>query len=117
MLAFNQQGLLPPGDYLMTFSDLKTSLLVTGPAGVSWDQAWRLKLVEKLEIMVNQLWTVGITEIFINGSFVEMKPHPNDIDGYFVTDILRVATRDLERDLNRLEPDKIWTWAPASRKP
>lgn len=117
MLTFNQQGLLPPGDYPMTFSDLRTSLLVTGPADISWDQSWRLKLVEKLEFMVNQLWTVGITEIFIDGSFVEMKPHPNDIDGYFVTDLFRVATGDLERELNRLDPNKIWTWDPASRKP
>ncbi|MEW6698108.1 MAG: hypothetical protein AB1341_12295, partial [Bacillota bacterium] len=92
--------------------------LVNGPvSGVIWDKQWRLKLVKNLEIMVNQLWAVGVFEIFIDGSFVEMKSHPNDIDGYFVTDVMRVATGELQRELNMLEPDKIWTWSPLSRKP
>jgi len=117
MLAFDDRGLLPQGDYPITFNDLKESVLVEGLSGVNWDKPWRLKLVENLEIMVTQLWAVGITEIFINGSFVEMKTHPNDIDGYFVTDVFRVATGDLNRDLNRLDPDKVWTWDPASRRP
>lgn|GEM_PF-2496709 len=117
MLTFNQWGLLPPGDYPMTFDDLKRSILVIGPEDPDWDQQWRLYLVENLEIMVKQLWTVGITDIFINGSFVEMKLHPNDIDGYFGADIHRIATGDLQRELNQLEPDKIWTWDPASRRP
>jgi hypothetical protein len=117
MLAFDHRGLLPPGDYPMNLNDLKKSLLLVGPTGIVWDREWRLKLVQNLYIMVNQIWAVGITEVFINGSFVEMKPHPNDIDGYFVTDVISIATGDLQRELNRLEPDKIWTWDRISRRP
>jgi len=107
MIEFDKRGLLPPKDYPMTIDELKEY----------WDSQWRHKLVENLEIMVKQLWVVGITEIFINGSFVEMKLHPNDIDGYFVTDVVRFAKGELQRELNKLEPDKIWTWDPFSRRP
>ena len=44
----------------------------------NWDSGWRMKLVENLEVMVGQLRRVGITEIFVDGSFVEDKDHPND---------------------------------------
>lgn len=118
MLEFDERGLLPPKDYPLTLEEIKESILVVGPPGVeNWDRQWRRILVDNLQIMVKQLWAVGITEIFINGSFVEMKLHPNDIDGYFVTDVVSFATGDLQRKLNKLEPDKIWTWDPASRKP
>lgn len=117
MLEFDERGLLPPGDYSLTFQELKESLLVKGPDEIIWDQRWRLHLVNNLEVMVGQLWTVGIQEIYIDGSFVEMKPHPNDIDGYFEVDILYFASGDLQRDLNLLDPDKIWTWDVASRRP
>lgn len=66
---------------------------------------------------MNQLWQVGIEDVFIDGSFVEMKPRPNDIDGYFVTDVYSLATGDLQTALNRLDPHKSWTWNPDSRRP
>ena len=31
---------------------------------------WRLFLVNQLEIMAEQLWAVGINQIYIDGSFV-----------------------------------------------
>ena len=118
ILCFNEKGLLPPGDYELTFEELRKSIVVLGPNDDSdWDQEWREKLVNNLEIMVKQLWQVEITEIFINGSFVQNKLHPNDIDGYFVCDLRRLADGSLERDLNLLDDDKIWTWAPGSRLP
>lgn len=85
ILVFNDEGILPPGDYPMTFSQIRKSLLVKKPKnyGGLWDMPWRLELVNNLEILVKHLWAVKITEIFINGSFVEDKGHPNDIDGYF----------------------------------
>ena len=43
-------------------------------------------------MMVRQLWTVHISEIFIDGSFVEDKDHPNDIDGYFVCELDALRT-------------------------
>lgn len=118
---FTTDGCLPPGDYPLTFAELRTSALVLGPGEPRehpmWDAAWRLRLVENLEVMVMQLWTVGIGEVFIDGSFVENKDHPNDIDGYFICEPMRFATGELERELNRLDPQKCWTWDHATRRP
>jgi hypothetical protein len=85
--AFTEDGLLPPADCELTHDELRRSLLVVGPgAGYpNWDIAWRRRLVDNLEILVNQLWQAGVREVFADGSFVEDKDHPNDIDGYFVT--------------------------------
>lgn len=77
---------------------------------------WRLFLVDNLELMVQELWEVGIDQIYIDGSFVEEKAHPNDIDGYFECDLMELATGELERKLNALNPYKIWTWDNNSRK-
>ena len=117
-MFFNDKGLLDPGDYELTFEGLRQSILVKGPSNEpDWDIDWRSFLVGNLEIMVNQLWTVGINEIFIDGSFVENKIHPNDIDGYFVVDLQHFISGDLERNLNKLDPNKIWTCLAASRRP
>lgn len=116
---FNRNGLLPPGDYAVTFTELKRSPLITGEytqEKASWDTDWRMRLVNNAEIMVKQLWSIGIDAIYLDGSFVEDKSHPNDIDGYFECDLQYFATGQLERELNALDPDKIWTWAPGSRK-
>ena len=116
---FNEDGLLPPGDYAMSLEELKDSMLVEGleEGYPNWDSGWRMKLVENLEVMVGQLRRVGITEIFVNGSFVEDKDHPNDIDGYFECDVVEFATGNLHRELNGLDPHKVWTWNPTSRRP
>ncbi len=53
----------------------------------------------------------------MDGSFVEDKDHPNDIDGYFVCDRGYLISGDLERDLNLLDPYEIWSWDPDSRYP
>jgi hypothetical protein len=119
--TFTDDGLLPPGDYVLTIDELKSSMLVLGPGEpkdhATWDSAWRERLLGNLAILVEQLRTVEINEVYINGSFVENKDHPNDIDGYFVCDLHRLASGELERDLNLLDPHKIWTWDPASRRP
>lgn len=84
--AFTPDGLLPPGDYDMTIEEVRQSPIVVGP-GITrpnWDAPWRALLVDNLQILVSQLWQVGVKDIFIDGSFVEDKDHPNDIDGYFV---------------------------------
>jgi hypothetical protein len=116
--SFNKYGLLPAEDYELSLEDLKKSILIKGPSSKSptWDSAWRFTLVENLSIMIKQLWKVGIEDIFIDGSFVEDKDHPNDIDGYFECDIFELASGDLQRELNLLDPNKIWTWDPDSRK-
>jgi hypothetical protein len=104
-------------DYVVTFDELRDSVLVYGTGQVpGWDTAWRSSLVDECEIMVTQLWQAGITKIFLDGSFVEEKAHPNDIDGYFVCDLMDLATGDLERRLNALDPYKVWTWNTNSRR-
>jgi hypothetical protein len=110
--SFNNDGVLPAGDYLLTLDELRECHLVTGKGNPSnsWDSAWRRELVEGLTIMVEQLRAVGVTEIFVNGSFVQNKDHPGDIDGYFVADLKALASGQLEADLNRLSSDGIWTW-------
>lgn len=118
---FEPGGLLPPGDYEVTFDELRHSVLVLGPGEPrecpNWDGVWRETLVAKLEILTRQLWQVGITDVFADGSFAEDKDHPNDIDGYFVCDLARLGGGQLERDLNLLDPKHVWTWDPRLRGP
>lgn len=118
--AFTADGVLPVGDYVLTLGELRESPLVRGPAGRAkhphWDANWRGQLVDKLTVLVKQLWQVGVTEIFLDGSFVEDKDHPNDIDGYFECDLQHLASGRLERELNLLDPHKVWTWEPKSRR-
>jgi hypothetical protein len=118
--SFQADGLLPPGDYEASFTELRQSILVVGSGHAissNWDGVWRSHLVDNLEILVKQLWSAGITEIFADGSFAEDKDHPNDIDGYFVCDLHPIASGDLVRQLNLLDSYKVWTWDPASRRP
>jgi hypothetical protein len=84
---FDESGLLPPGDYEATFEDLRRSPLVRGAKDIALDRGWRWHLLEQAEILVKQLWQVGVTEVYLDGSFVEAKAHPNDIDGYFECDL------------------------------
>jgi hypothetical protein len=116
---FTADDVLPAGDYPMTLAQLRASHLVTGEGNASpnWDTTWRRSLVDNLEILVNQLRQIGIDRIFVDGSFVENKDHPNDIDGYFECEARRFVTGQLERELNALDPHKIWTWSPGSRRP
>lgn len=109
---FTPEGVLPVGDYLLSLDDLRQSHLVTGEGNPSpaWDSAWRARLVDNLEVLANQLWAVGVSEIFIDGSFVENKDRPGDIDGYFVTSAAQMAGRQLERELNRVAGQSVWTW-------
>jgi len=111
---FDDRGLLPPGDYPITFSKLRKSLLVDNDRE-GWDRDWRLQLVNQAEILVKQLWEVGIDEVVLDGSFVEDKAHPNDIDGYFTCDAN--AFDDLTQRLNAIDPHKVWTWDPTTRRP
>ena len=88
VLVFDDSGMLIPGDHELTFEMLRGSLLIDGPPSppVRWDVSWRGRLVDNLEILVGQLWLVGVHEIAIGGSFAEDAPRPNDVDGYFKCD-------------------------------
>lgn len=119
---FEPTHVLAPSTYDATIADLRNSLLVQGDGlSPTWDSNWRNHLVSNLEILAKQLWTVGLTEIYIDGSFVENKDHPNDIDGYIDTGINPVDKASMEKlvqqvsALNNLDPYKSWTWNPESR--
>ncbi len=58
-VTFNKHGLLPKGDYVYTFDELRKSVFVNGPEKISipdWDRQWRAYLVNQAEILVKQLW-------------------------------------------------------------
>ena len=120
----NTVGLLDPGDYEVTFSELRESILVCGDGtSPTWDASWRRELVRRAEILIKQLWRVGVVDVYLNGSFVEDKDHPNDIDGYFDPHLSTESKEDIDKyknlisDLNNLDPHKVWTWEPQSRRP
>jgi len=79
---FDAEGLLPPGDYEVSFEELRRSTLVTGGEQHrgNWDAAWRAQLVRNLE------------------------KHS-------------LITGELARQLNLLDPSKVWVWDPATRRP
>jgi len=116
---FTPGDVLPTGDYTLTLEELRHSHLVTGKdnPSLNWDSIWRGKLVTNLSILVRQLWQVGVDRIFVDGSFVENKDHPNDIDGYFETDIMRIVSGSLVQELNALDPYRSWTWDHRQRRP
>jgi hypothetical protein len=64
---FTDEGLLPPGDYEVTFEELRESILVAGPEsdspwGEEWDVEWRERLTRQAETMCSHLWEVGIRD-------------------------------------------------------
>jgi hypothetical protein len=97
--VFDADGLLPPSDYELSFEELRNSILAVGPGRAEWDAAWRLQLISN---------PMG---------FAEDKDHPNDIDGYFVCSLDALESGELALRLNLLDPFKVWTWDPATRKP
>ncbi len=114
---FTADGVLPPGDHPATLTELRQSVLVLGPkkVAIAWDRRWRAELVEHLALLVPTLWTVGIEEVFVDGSFVENKPHPGDIDGYFRCDMDDLLLGRLQTRLSQVDPSGVWTWALQDR--
>jgi hypothetical protein len=115
---FTVAGILPVGTFPVTFSELRQSHLVSSDGyGDGWDRDWRERLVMNAEILVKQLWQIGVTDVFLDGSFAEAKPHPNDIDGYFECDAKAFVQGLVAQQLNALDPYRVWTWAQATRRP
>lgn len=107
----------------MTLASLRESVLVKGsPALVAlgWNEQWRAGLLDQLETLCGHLWSVGITEIFVDGSFVTDKIHPGDIDGYFICEFDRfrqgqfaeLLSLDSAWDINKRLPDKTGKLKP-----
>lgn len=102
----SSKGVLPH-DFTLTFDELEASVPVLGPGSGPWDEDHRHKLVRMAKILVGHLWHVGVEEIYHDGSFVERKPRPNDIDGYFVSHVAQF----FDVQLPQLESlDSCWTW-------
>jgi hypothetical protein len=99
----------------LTLDQLATSMLVIGPGYEWWDEQWRRRLVDNLRSLVHQLLFVGVSEIFVDGSFVEDKLRPADIDGYFACGRDEIGSGRLEHRLNSIDPYRVWTWDAASR--
>lgn len=117
-LAFTEKGLLPKGIHTATLPELKESFLVSGNGtSPTWDAAWRLQLVNNLGVLFKQLNQIGISEVFIDGSFVEDIDHPNDIDGYFNCSLMSIINGENEKNLNHLDPKKSWGWSDSLRTP
>jgi hypothetical protein len=111
---FTVDGLLPPGEYELTIEQLLSSMLVAGPAGFQdWNAVWRTQLVKNLDVLAGHLRRVGIVDIFVDGSFVEEKAEPGDIDGYFVCDRYAYMDGMIETALQAI--DSVWTWDPERR--
>lgn len=103
---FTAAGVLPH-DFTLSYEQLEASILVMGPPRKRWDADTRHKLVRQSRVLVAQLWRVGIEEVYLDGSFVEAKPRPNDIDGYFVCS----ADQFFDVQLPQLQQfDSCWTW-------
>lgn len=117
---FTNHGVLAPGTYDATFAEIRSSILVAGTGSPTWNSAWRGTLLDNAEVLSKELWSVGVTNVFLDGSFVEDKDRPNDIDGYFDTGLMMTPTDlvKLDRvvqDLNLVNPHKVWTWDPRKR--
>ena len=114
---FNEHGLMPH-DSVASPEELRLSHLVTGDGVESpnWDTVRRGKLVYHLT-QVFDLFSIvgGITEFWLNGSFVEAVDRPGDIDVYFTLRDPRVWLTLADR-LNALEGEEIWTWDVAKRR-
>lgn len=114
---FTADGVLPVGDHPASLAELKQSVLVVGPKNVpiGWNRRWRAELVGNLGLLVPTLWAAGIEEVFVDGSFVENKPHPADIDGYFCCDMDDLLLGRLQARLQAIDPSGVWTWADYDR--
>lgn len=116
---FDARGLLP-NDCEATLDELEESFLVTG-GGVGspgWNTSWRSYLARNLRVVAQTFWQAGgVGEIWIDGSFVEARDHPGDIDCLFTLDDIRDwATGAFQARLNEIEGEDLWDWSNARRR-
>lgn len=96
-LKFNSTtGELKPGIYLMTLQEIKDHpVLGSNPE--------RKMLLKNLEEACNFYWSYGITDIYIDGSFITKKTVPGDIDG-----VIGFNPGNDPRLMNILNSGSIW---------
>lgn len=100
----------------MTLRELSCSPIIIGTRELraqGWDAPWRKLLLSRLELLCRHLWSVGVGDVFVDGSFATNKLRPGDIDGYFVCDfetfcltqLPQLLALDAAWDLSRRSPD------------
>ena len=72
---FDTNGNLPPGLHRTTLENIKSKL--------TWSIK-RKKLFDGLEEAVKNLRSAGVSQIYLDGSFITTEDEPNDIDGCWV---------------------------------
>ena len=68
---FNSTGLLPPGVHWADWEELEARL---------GNNPWRQRLMEGFRAAIENLRDAGCRTVYLNGSFVTSKTHPNDYD-------------------------------------
>jgi hypothetical protein len=76
-------GLLPPGAHECTLSELKASFSFT---------PHRIDILERFGRLLEQLPPAGVRYLLVDGSFVEDRPEPHDIDVVLAVDTIMDAT-------------------------
>jgi hypothetical protein len=104
VLKFLKNGLLPAGDHAITLLDME-KFIREGPGGEqSWDTVWRLQLLQEFKKRYQQLLSVGIQEVYIDGSYATDKFHPNDMDVYFIVP-RNIWRSGAEQALKAMDPE------------
>lgn len=86
-----------------------------GVGSPNWDAAWREELVDGVTRVFELFSSAGgVTEFWLDGSFVEVVDRPSDIDVYFTLQDSREWLTLPDR-LNGLEGEDIWIWDAAKR--
>lgn len=65
-------GYLPPGDHEAALDEVEDAFGTEGPR--------RRELMKALREIVMELWSLGVRNIWIDGSFVGEKRRPSDVD-------------------------------------
>lgn len=117
--AFGPTGVLLT-DVTATLDEIRESMLVTG-AGLrasEWHVQQRLELVNNLQIVVEKFKQAGgVAEIYVDGSFVEEKDSPSDIDGYFIlTDDRDWISGAFQKRIALLDEPGVWSWDKNDRR-
>ena len=74
---FDADGLLPPGIHWATWDEV---------AATFGNTPWRRRLLDGLEMAIDDLRQAGCRTVYIDGSFVTSKEVPNDFDACWEED-------------------------------
>ncbi len=104
MIRFNKNGLLSAEDHRITLQELEELQKIGPDNGQAWDSSWRMQLFNELRRRCLELYSIGINDIFIDGSYATDKVRPNDVDGYFIVP-RAFWLNEGEKALQSIDPD------------